>query len=178
MHPPPCARDARVMFEADLPELGVVKIATPCSQKWSRMEGNAAVRTCLACQSKVYNFAELTSEEARQLLRRNAQGQRICARLFKRLDGTVMTKDCARGYRYGWAVARRVLPRAGVVLLVLVAVAIGVATMFGDNIRRLFATSAGGMHSSPPIALSSPDGRGVSNPLAADQRRMGGPARR
>ena len=74
-----------VMFEADLPELGVVRIAKPCSVRWADMRGDERVRLCAACQCKVYNFAEVSSEEARQLLRRNAVGERICARIFKRI---------------------------------------------------------------------------------------------
>jgi hypothetical protein len=140
-------RDNHRMFEADLPELGVVRIARPCSQKWSNMTGDERVRLCAACNCKVFNFAEITSEEARQLLRRNAEGDRICARIFKRFDGTVLTKDCPRGYSHGWRYARKLLPSArgaGLILVVLLAVLVGTVTLFGDNIRRLFAMSAEG----------------------------------
>ena len=134
------------MLDIDFPELGVVRIASPCSQKWSQMKGTARVRDCAACKSKVYNFAEISSEEARQLLRANAEGGRICARIFTRFDGTVLTRDCPKGFRYGWRYARKLLPSARgamMVVLVFIALSVGFVTIFGDNIRRLFAMSGG-----------------------------------
>ena len=139
--------DAASMLEMDLPELGVVRIARPCSQKWSGMTGDARVRFCAACRCKVYNFAEISSEEARLLLRRNAEGERICARLFKRIDGTVLTQDCPRGFSHGWRYARKLLPSAKgatLIVVILLTVVLGVASLFGDNIRRLFAMTADG----------------------------------
>ena len=150
------------MLDVDLPELGVVRIASPCSQKWSNMHGDARVRRCAACNCNVFNFAEISSEEARQLIRRNSQGERICARIFKRFDGTVLTKDCPRGYWYGWKYARKLLPSArgvALILVALVAIYMGTVVLFADNIRRLFAMSAdGGMGGSatyvPPQATN------------------------
>lgn len=142
------APDNLRMLDIDLPELGVVRIARPCTQKWSQMKGDARVRLCAACKCNVFNFAEISSEEARQLIRRNSEGERICARIFKRFDGTVLTKDCPRGFSHGWRYARKLLPSArgaGVILVVLVALVIGTITLFGDNIRRMYGMSAGGM---------------------------------
>ncbi len=136
------------MLEQDFPELGLVRIAHPCSQKWSKMEGDGRVRMCAACKLHVFDFAEISSEEARQLIRKSSNGERICARIFKRLDGTVMTKDCPRGFSHGWRYARNLLPNAkGAMLLVAVLVAafMGTVMLFGDNIRRLYAPSTGGM---------------------------------
>jgi hypothetical protein len=148
------------MLEADYPELGVVKVASPCSQKWAQMTGDDRVRLCAACKCNVYNFAEISSEEARQLLRRNAVGERICARLYKRIDGTVMTKDCPRGFAHGWRIARKLLPGMTgprLVLVVMLALVFGTVSLFGDNIRRLFAMTAdGGLGPSEPIAPPNP----------------------
>ena len=143
------------MLEQDFPELGLVRIAHPCSQKWSKMEGDARVRMCAACNLHVFNFAEISSEEARQLIRKSTNGERICARIFKRLDGTVMTKDCPRGFSHGWRYARKLLPSAQgamLVLVVLVAAFVGTVTLFGDNIRRLYSVSAGDMIAVEPVA--------------------------
>ena len=146
------------MLDIDYPELGLVRIATPCSQKWAAMEGDARVRMCAACKQHVYNFAEISSEDARQLIRKSSRGERICARIFVRLDGTVMTKDCPRGYAYGWKHARRLLPSAHgamLALVVFIAYFIGTVTLFGDNIRRLYSMSAGGMvgYEPPPTPV-------------------------
>lgn len=165
--------DTLLMLDVDLPELGLVRIARPCSQKWSKMDGDARVRLCAACNCKVFNFAELSSEEARQLIRRNSEGERICARIFRRIDGTVMTKDCPRGFSHGWRYARKLLPSAKgalLIVVVLIAVLMGVAVLFGDNIRLLFSMSAGDMAGddqlSPHDNVSSPrpsrGGRGVN----------------
>ncbi len=132
------------MLDSDLPELGRTYIASPCNEKWELMTGDAQARHCAACKFTVYNFSELTSEEARQLLRRNASGQRICARIYKRRDGTVMTKDCPKGFRHGLDVARRLLPGvsgAAFALVILVAAFVGATALFSDNIRRLFSAS-------------------------------------
>jgi len=45
----------------------------------------------------VYNFAEMTRDEVRDLLART-EG-RVCARLYRRADGTVLTRDCPTGLR-------------------------------------------------------------------------------
>jgi hypothetical protein len=45
----------------------------------------------------VYNFAEMTRDEVRELLVRT-EG-RVCARLYQRADGTVLTRDCPTGLR-------------------------------------------------------------------------------
>ena len=146
------------MIETDLPELGLVHIARPCSQKWADMTGDAQVRLCAACNCKVFNFAEISSEDARQLIRRNSEGERICARIFKRLDGTVLTKDCPRGYSHGWRYARKLLPSpsgAMWIVAIVIAVVVGTTTLFGDNIRRLFAMS-GGMSAGQMSAAERP----------------------
>ena len=80
------------MLPTDLPELGVVKTATPCSVSWDSMQGDEVKRFCGKCQKHVWNFAELTTDEARALLI-ETQG-RLCGRIFTRADGTVLTKDC------------------------------------------------------------------------------------
>lgn len=129
------------MNDADYPELGVVRIATRCPQKWSQMVGDDSARHCGRCDLMVFNFSKLTSEEARVLLRKNAEGGRICARIYRRLDGTVMTSDCRKGFGYGWQTARTLLPSFAFVALPLLALIIGLVTLFGDNIRRLQAMS-------------------------------------
>src|SRR5687767_8228476 len=59
------------------------------------MSGDDVKRYCGKCRLYVWNFAELTTDEARALLI-ETQG-RLCGRIFTRPDGTVLTKDCPTG---------------------------------------------------------------------------------
>jgi hypothetical protein len=61
------------------------------------MAGDERVRHCTLCSLNVYNFAEMTRDEVRELLVRT-EG-RVCARLYRRADGTVITRDCPTGLR-------------------------------------------------------------------------------
>jgi len=61
------------------------------------MAGDERVRHCSLCSLNVYNFAEMTAGEVRELLMRT-EG-RVCARLYRRADGTVLTRDCPTGIR-------------------------------------------------------------------------------
>ena len=88
--------------------LDQLRVASPCSVGWESMAGNDRVRFCSLCQLNVYNFAELTRTEADQLVR-TTEG-RICGRLFRRSDGTVITRDCPVGLR---AIRRKVARVAG-----------------------------------------------------------------
>jgi uncharacterized membrane protein len=75
------------------------------------MSGDARRRFCNHCQLNVYNFAEMTSAEVQKLIA-ESEG-RICGRLYKRADGTVLTKDCPVGLR---AYQKRVARFAGAAL--------------------------------------------------------------
>jgi hypothetical protein len=72
-----------------------LKVARPCPASWNSMEGNERVRYCGLCELDVYNISEMTAAEV-ELLIANSSG-RICGRLFKRADGTVLTQDCPVG---------------------------------------------------------------------------------
>src|SRR5204863_4095976 len=90
-----------------------LRIATPCQASWQRMAGDERVRHCTLCSLNVYNFAEMTRDEVRELLVRT-EG-RVCARLYRRADGTVLTRDCPAGLR----ALRRRASRAAAALLAL-----------------------------------------------------------
>jgi hypothetical protein len=75
-----------------LPVLDDIRIATPCQMNWDEMPGDDRVRSCSACSRLVYNIAAMTSDEALSLIA-NREG-RLCARLFRRADGTIITADC------------------------------------------------------------------------------------
>jgi hypothetical protein len=86
-------------------DINKLRVASPCSVSWNSMTGSDQKRFCDSCQLNVYNFAEMTAEEVRNLIA-ESEG-RICGRLYRRTDGTVLTKDCPVGFRvYRQRVAR------------------------------------------------------------------------
>lgn len=73
------------------------RIASPCSADWARMAGNERVRYCPECKLHVYNFSELTGAEIEEIVA-STEG-RLCARLYERRDGTILTENCPVGLR-------------------------------------------------------------------------------
>jgi uncharacterized surface anchored protein len=61
------------------------------------MGGDERVRFCDHCQLNVYNLSSLNKAAAEALLV-STEG-RLCARLYRRSDGTVLTSDCPVGVR-------------------------------------------------------------------------------
>ena len=77
--------------------LSNIRIASPCQTDWNQMIGDERRRFCGSCNLNVYNLSEMTRAEAENLLI-NSEG-RLCARFYKRVDGTVLTKDCPVGWQ-------------------------------------------------------------------------------
>ena len=82
--------------------LNSIKVASPCSANWGEMIGNDRQRFCGECEKNVFNLSAMTKQEAESLIM-NTEG-RLCARFYRRSDGTVMTQDCPVGWK---AVKRR-----------------------------------------------------------------------
>ena len=61
------------------------------------MAGDERKRFCQQCELHVYNLASMTEQEAVQLIE-ETQG-RLCGRIYRRKDGTVLTQDCPVGLR-------------------------------------------------------------------------------
>lgn len=76
-------------------DLDDVRIASPCNMKWQDMTGGERVRHCAACQKSVFNLSGMKRSEALDLLR--ATEGKICARFYRRKDGTILTADCSVG---------------------------------------------------------------------------------
>jgi hypothetical protein len=74
-----------------------LRIATPCRADWDEMSGDDRVRFCGRCEKNVYNVSALSRAEAEALVRER-EG-RVCLRLYRRSDGTVITSDCPVGVR-------------------------------------------------------------------------------
>ncbi len=61
------------------------------------MPGDERVRHCAECDLDVYNFSAMAEQEIARL--RSTHTGRICGRLYRRADGTVLTQDCPVGSR-------------------------------------------------------------------------------
>ncbi|HKQ53816.1 MAG TPA: carboxypeptidase-like regulatory domain-containing protein [Pyrinomonadaceae bacterium] len=91
-----------------------MRIASPCHVGWENMKGDDRTRFCGQCSLHVYNISAMTRDEVASLIA-NSEG-RICARLYRRADGTVLTRDCPLGLR---ALRRRVSKAAGAAITAL-----------------------------------------------------------
>ena len=76
----------------DTHPLDRIRIARPCRSEWGLMQGDERARHCSNCDKTVYNLAGMGRQEAMDLVA--AREGRICVRLFRRPDGTVVTSDC------------------------------------------------------------------------------------
>ncbi|HEU5070204.1 MAG TPA: hypothetical protein VFV96_07310 [Verrucomicrobiae bacterium] len=77
------------------PFLDQVRVASPCRARWETMHGDDRVRFCDQCRKYVYDLSALTGAEAGALIRR-PEGS-LCARLHRRADGRILTRDCPVG---------------------------------------------------------------------------------
>jgi hypothetical protein len=91
-----------------------IRIASPCPITWEQMSGNDSVRFCNHCRLNVYNLSTLSKAEAEALVA-STEG-RLCARLYRRSDGTVLTKDCPVGLQ---ALRRRMARTAAAVFALI-----------------------------------------------------------
>lgn len=106
------------MFFKRRSKLDDVIIAAPCPVKWEQMQGDERVRFCASCEKNVFNISELTRNEAELFLKQRA-GNLGCLRLFRRADGTIITKDCPVGRRMADAFNRRARIAVAALLAVL-----------------------------------------------------------
>ncbi|HET6329173.1 MAG TPA: hypothetical protein VFF76_00155 [Holophagaceae bacterium] len=75
--------------------LNKLQIASPCPAAWAEMSGDDRARFCATCEKHVYDFSKMTAAEGMALI--IEKEGKVCARLWKRADGTVITADCAVG---------------------------------------------------------------------------------
>jgi hypothetical protein len=92
---------------------------TPCPRTWESLEPDpegASWRSCDACQLQVHDVAALHEDEAQELIRE--RDSRLCLRVLRRPDGTVVTReDPPSARRFGWA--RRIAAAASWLMLCL-----------------------------------------------------------
>ncbi len=94
--------------------LDVVRIAEPCPATWEEMAAPSAfeenrVRHCGLCRLNVYNVEAMTRREAEAFIEQHeaSGGGRLCLRLARRPDGTIVTRDCKTAREHLRRVARR-----------------------------------------------------------------------
>ncbi|HEV7644755.1 MAG TPA: carboxypeptidase-like regulatory domain-containing protein [Pyrinomonadaceae bacterium] len=104
-------------------DINSLRVATPCSMGWENMAGDERKRFCAACELNVYNISEMTRTEVHALIGRSPGS--ICGRIYRRFDGTVITKDCPTGVR---ALRKRAARTAGAALSAILGLfSVGVA---------------------------------------------------
>jgi len=82
--------------------LNNVMIAAPCSIRWEQMtpvedSDSDIKRLCNQCNLHVYNVSNMTRSEAETFL--SEQSHSVCLGLYRRKDGTLITKDCPFGVK-------------------------------------------------------------------------------
>lgn len=129
-----------------------VRVATPCPVSWEQMTGDDRVRSCEQCQLNVYNISALTRSEVQTLIA-STEG-RLCIRLYRRADGTVLTKDCPVGIR---ALRMRVSKRAAAIFAAIA----GLSSMaFGQGPSGTNRNTDGPGHVQISRTTSKPDSAG------------------
>jgi hypothetical protein len=77
-------------------DINALRVAQPCPMSWNDMAGDHRTRFCGSCQHRVHNVSGMSRSEVEQMLTGDG---RICVRLYRRADGTVMTRDCPTGLK-------------------------------------------------------------------------------
>jgi hypothetical protein len=96
-----------------------VQIASPCPAKWDEMVGDDRSRFCSHCKLNVYNLSAMTEAEGERLI--IEKEGKLCAHIFRRYDGTILTKDCPVGLRAARQRAIWLAMRAAAALAFIVA---------------------------------------------------------
>ncbi len=115
-------------------------VATPCRAAWDEMSGDDTVRFCARCEKHVYNLSALSRLEAERLVRQ-AEGE-LCARFYRRPDGTVVTRDCPPEPRAA-SVGRRWFRVGGAVLSLQLFASVAHADVTLRETKARAPTSAG-----------------------------------
>jgi hypothetical protein len=87
------------------------------------MVGNEQVRHCSECNLNVYNLSAMTERQVSELVAGH-QGKRLCARLYRRADGTILTQECPWRWR---TLKRRASRLAGAVLTAMMSVSFAIS---------------------------------------------------
>jgi hypothetical protein len=117
-------------------DLQKLQVASPCYERWADMKGDERTRHCASCKLNVYNVKELTASEVEALMQRTT-GQ-VCMRLYRRWDGTVLTRDCPVGVqRTRVRIAASMITAAAFVLVLLMPVLVRLGISEQDELEHL-----------------------------------------
>jgi hypothetical protein len=134
--------------------LDTVSIASPCNVSWDSMKGDDRVRFCGQCKLNVFNLSALPRAEAEALVQK-AEG-RVCVRLYRRTDGTVITQDCSVVRRALTAARRRVS-----VLTASLAAFLGLSSLAGCEDKPPMPTPPEMGKMACPTSAPTPEGANV-----------------
>jgi hypothetical protein len=146
-----------------------IRIASPCPVPWEVMYGDEKVRFCQRCRSHVYDFSAMTSAEVQERLAKIETRTRTCITFFQRSDGTMLTADCR------WSRAQRLrrrLTRLTAGLVCFFGLGTVVTTLFGENMRQLFGSSACGI--APGTTFAPPSAGPPKHSLSARLKALNG----
>jgi len=152
------------MIGGERDALDCIDIPIPCKASWDAMVGDERVRHCGDCRQNVYNIAAFSRREATRLLQERSG--RVCLRIFRRPDGTVITDDCRARLRA--ARKRGLLIFTGTLLVVawaqICAQLTGLMTL-----RRVMSPTA----TAEPAAVSAAEAKPM--PIVPPMPTMGAP---
>ena len=95
-----------------------IRIAAPCPAEWAGMLGDDRSRFCGSCEKHVYNLLAMSADEVVRLIQE--QEGKLCCRLYRRADGTVLTGDCPVGVRAVWRRMKQLVMACAAAVLVCV----------------------------------------------------------
>lgn len=144
--------------------LDSIMIAAPCSMGWEEMHGDERVRLCGGCNKNVYNTSAMTADEVSTLL--SKEGPLPCLRLYRRADGTLITKDCPKGLkrvRAGWQNLKRLVAAAWLALFGMQAASPQVVSAQGVSAQETFAQTKEQTEAKPKMteeqgSVTAPEG--------------------
>ena len=147
------SEDFYIMASTFTNPLDSIKVASACSADWDAMVGNNRQRHCGDCKLDVYNLSGMTKQEAENLIM-NSEG-RVCARFFRRADGTVITKDCP----VGWAAVKKRMSKvwtAFASIMITAVGSIGITSFMTQQNEKEFEVMGGIGVENPHIPEHSP----------------------
>lgn len=162
----------------DINLLDHVSIASPCPASWDQMQGDDRSRFCKSCQLTVYNLSNMTEPEAEALIKEK-EG-RLCARFYRRADGTILTRNCPVGWRKAQLRFRRFVGSicAACVALICSAPLLGWRGNGASRLREMEPFSRISAWLAPPLPPPAPRTPGVSRlPVSMGDVAISPPAR-
>jgi hypothetical protein len=138
--------------------LNNLRIASPCPADWEKMVGDERIRHCSDCNLNVYNLSAMTERQVQKLIG-GSRGKRLCARFYRRADGTVLTQDCP------WSL-RALKRRASRVASAIVSAVLSVGAAYAQTLPRMETEStqtSQDQRSELVVIVLDPQGAVISN---------------